>query len=57
MFEDIKLLGVEIPYLSYHIFDLIVFFSSASPHFLLRHKHPKKIFRCCGIRPPPLQYM
>ena len=25
MFEDIKLLGIKIPYISYHIFDLIVF--------------------------------
>ena len=26
MFEDIKLLGIVIPYLFYHTFDLIVFF-------------------------------
>ena len=25
MFEDIKLLGLKIPYISYHIFDIIVF--------------------------------
>ena len=25
MFEDIKLLGLKIPYISYHIFDIIIF--------------------------------
>ena len=39
MFEDIKLLGVEIPYLSYHIFDLVVFFAFM---FIMSNANKKK---------------
>ena len=39
MFEDIKLLGLKIPYISYHIFDIIVFIVFM---FILSNNNKKK---------------